>query len=196
MQMMSSRSSLIAWLNEHGISIEKIEEVGKGVALCELMKKIEKDFPPYKKEPRNENDYMYNLKLVRESIERRGFKMPFPIERLVKLKMQDNLEVLQNIYKNIAKKEAWLCDKADGKADDKADDKAEQASTIVEEELEGGRMTNERNSLEEAKEWIDILNRERDFYFKKLLEIERILKESIEETEKLKERIFKVLYKR
>lgn len=236
---MTSRISLLGWLKGLGISIEKIEEIGKGTALCELMKRIEKDFPAYKKEPRNENDYIYNLKLVKESMDRRGFKMPFPIERLVKLKMQDNLEVIQNIYKNIAKKESWLCDKeidkdlckdVDKQLGKKIDEELvkevdEDLGKNIDEELgkevdkelgkevdndlgkevdeeldkiaEGSkRMSYRRNNLEETKEWIEILHREREFYFKKLLEIERILKESIDEREKLKEKIFKVLYKR
>ncbi|ELA41321.1 uncharacterized protein VICG_01694 [Vittaforma corneae ATCC 50505] len=104
----TSRHFLLKWLNSVEVPIQKIEDIGKGVALCTLMKKLDQEFPAFKKEPWNENDYMHNLKLVQMFLSKKGVKMYFPIEKMIKLKMQDNLEVIQNIYKFVVRENPAL----------------------------------------------------------------------------------------
>lgn len=94
-----SRIFLIRWFNQIGISLSKIEDIGKGIALCALIKSIDNSFPKYKEDARNEQDYLYNLKLIQAYMDRRGIKLFFPVERMIHCKMQDNLEVAQWFYR-------------------------------------------------------------------------------------------------
>jgi EB1-like C-terminal motif len=94
-----SRVALLKWLDSIKIKVDKIENIGKGTALCDLMKQMDESFPKYKESPRNEQDYIYNLNLVMSYMEKKGLKPYMPIERMCKLKMQDNIEVAQWFYK-------------------------------------------------------------------------------------------------
>lgn len=205
----TSRHFLLKWLNSVEVPIQKIEDIGKGVALCTLMKKLDQEFPAFKKEPWNENDYMYNLKLVQLFLSRKGVKMYFPIEKMVKLKMQDNLEVIQNIYKFVMKENPslGLGECSAGIKPVRSEASEMQFSSSDEERSHSNRQGLEKmkmeikekqNNIEKLKECIAVLQNERDFYFKKLLEIERILKETEDEEDKseVKEKLFKVMYRK
>lgn len=94
-----SRVFLVQWLNQLGIAINRIEDIGKGSAICALLKLLDDFFPKFREDPQNELDYMYNLKIVQAYMDKKGIKLFFPIERMCKCKMQDNLEVAQWFYK-------------------------------------------------------------------------------------------------
>nr|AGE96040.1 microtubule binding protein [Encephalitozoon cuniculi] len=91
-----SRRELIEWIRSLGIGISAIEELGKGVAICKILSIIHKDFPQnFVKNPAGEHDYLRNMKICQEFFGSRNIKLYFPVDRLVKCKMQDNLEVAQ-----------------------------------------------------------------------------------------------------
>lgn len=94
-----SRKALLEWLKSLNISISSIEEIGKGDALCSLLTLLDSNFPKYKINPRNATDYSFNLKLVQAYLNGKNIKLYFPIDKMVNLKMQDNLEVLQWFHK-------------------------------------------------------------------------------------------------
>lgn len=94
-----SRTFLLQWFNQLDIAIQRIEDLGKGSAICTLLKRLDESFPKFKEDPQNELDYMHNLKIVQVYMEKKGIRLFFPIERMCKCKMQDNLEVAQWFYK-------------------------------------------------------------------------------------------------
>lgn len=173
----TSRSFLLKWLNRVAAPIERIEDVGKGVVLCSLMKKLDQEFPAFKKEPWNENDYLHNLKLVEIYLIRKGVKMYFPIEKMVKLRLQDNLEVVQQMYKFVTKENATL-----QMSEDATSRKADKV--------------NSEDEVVKLKKCAGVIKNERDFYYNKLLEIERVLKENTEEiSESKRNELLEILYK-
>lgn len=99
-----SKSHLLEWLHNNGVVITKIEELGCGVPLIQF---INNYFPEkidsYKVNPITEGDYIINLTKVKQFLEQKGIKLYMPIEKMIKLRMQDNLEVLQLFYTKIHK---------------------------------------------------------------------------------------------
>jgi len=100
-----SRKFILDWLRGLGIEIDKIEDIGKGDALCALLKRLDPHFPPYKKNPANTGEYLANLRLAQAYFTRNNIKNYFPIDKMANLKMQDNLEVIQWFYKYWEKEE-------------------------------------------------------------------------------------------
>ncbi|ADM10956.1 microtubule-binding protein BIM1 [Encephalitozoon intestinalis ATCC 50506] len=95
-----SRRELIEWIRSLGIEISAIEELGRGVVICRILSIIHKDFPSnFVRNPIGEHDYLRNMKICQEFFGLRNIKLYFPIDRLVKCKMQDNLEVAQWLAK-------------------------------------------------------------------------------------------------
>jgi RP/EB family microtubule-associated protein len=187
----TSRTFLLKWLNSIQISIEKIEDIGKGAVLCTLIKKIDQEFPPFKKEPWNENDYIYNLKLVQLYLNKKGIKMYFPIEKMIKLKLQDNLEVIQQFYRYVMKEmpSLGINEGTDARGFTVNSSKNSKNETIEIQDRQPG--------TEKLKELLEICQNERDDYLGKLLEIEKILKEiGNENLSEMKYKILGVLYQK
>lgn len=100
-----SRRELIEWLGSLGIEISGIEDLGRGVAICRLLSIIHEDFPSnFVRNPSGETDYLRNMKICQGFFMSRNIKLYFPVDKLVKCKMQDNLEVAQWLASYYAKK--------------------------------------------------------------------------------------------
>lgn len=181
-----------------GIRISKVEEIGKGVALCELMKRIDDGLYTFKPNPWNQCDYLYNLRQVKLSLERNGIKIPFPMERMINLKMQDNLEVLQHLYREITSRNL-IRNEINNKEQNTINEKIDK----INEKIDRSKELRILDETEKLKEKIDILREERDFYFKKLLQIEKLVKDDSEKTNDytvdkyrdLQEKVMKILYR-
>lgn len=99
-----SRRELIEWIRSLGIEISAIEELGKGVAICKILSLIHSDFPSnFVRNPDGEHDYLRNMKACQGFFASRNIKLYFPVDKLVKCKMQDNLEVAQWLAKHYSK---------------------------------------------------------------------------------------------
>lgn len=97
-----SKSYLLDWLHNNGVVITKIEELGCGVPLIQFINNyFTEKIDLYKINPVTEGDYIINLTKVKQFLERKGIKLYMPIEKMIKLRMQDNLEVLQLFYTKI-----------------------------------------------------------------------------------------------
>ncbi|KAM0672342.1 cell cycle control microtubule-binding protein [Ordospora colligata] len=97
--MNRSRQELITWMRSLGIDICGIEDLGKGAAICQVLSILYEDFPHgFITKPREEHEYLRNMKICQEFFGMKSIKLYFPVDKLVKCKMQDNLEVAQ-----------WLC---------------------------------------------------------------------------------------
>ncbi|KAI1789941.1 microtubule binding protein [Ganoderma leucocontextum] len=96
--MGESRTELIAWLNELlQINYTKVEQCGTGAAYCQIMDSIFGDIPMVrvKMNAKHEYEFIANFKILQNAFRAKKIDRPIPIEKLVKCKMQDNLEFLQ-----------------------------------------------------------------------------------------------------
>ncbi|KNE57268.1 hypothetical protein AMAG_03001 [Allomyces macrogynus ATCC 38327] len=97
-----SRQDLLNWVNSLlGLNIVKIEEMGKGFALCQIFDSIFLDVPlkKVKFNARHEFEYIQNFKVLQSVFDKHKIPNDIPVERLVKLKFQDNIEFLQFVKK-------------------------------------------------------------------------------------------------
>ena len=96
--MEMSRSELLAWVNEvTNLSVTKIESMGTGAAHCALINSIFRDVPLHKVNFKaiHEYEFVHNFKVLQEAFTRHRIDRTIPVERMIKLKFQDNLEFLQ-----------------------------------------------------------------------------------------------------
>lgn len=96
--MSGSRTDLLAWLNELlQINYTKIEQCGSGGAYCQILDSIYGDVPMsrVKMNAKHEYEYLANYKIMQNVFKAKKIEKPIPVEKLVKCKMQDNLEFLQ-----------------------------------------------------------------------------------------------------
>lgn len=102
-----SRTDLLNWLNEvTKLGITKIEQCGTGAALCQVIDSLygttisfplQGDVPLAKvKFTTNlEWEYVNNFKVLQEAFTKHSIDKAIPVQRLIKLRFQDNLEFLQ-----------------------------------------------------------------------------------------------------
>ncbi|KAF5315247.1 hypothetical protein D9619_007508 [Psilocybe cf. subviscida] len=96
--MTASRTDLLAWLNELlQINYTKVEQCGAGGAYCQILDSIYGDLPMnrVKMNAKHEYEYVANYKVMQNVFKAKKIDKPIPVEKLVKCKMQDNLEFLQ-----------------------------------------------------------------------------------------------------
>ncbi|EJU02968.1 hypothetical protein DACRYDRAFT_21343 [Dacryopinax primogenitus] len=93
-----SRTELLQWLNDvlH-VNYTKVEQCGTGAAYCQIMDSIYGDVPmsKVKMNARQEYEYLNNFKVLQNVFKAKKIDKPIPVDKLVKCKMQDNLEFLQ-----------------------------------------------------------------------------------------------------
>ncbi|KAF5362740.1 hypothetical protein D9758_011710 [Tetrapyrgos nigripes] len=95
---MTSRVDLLEWLNNLlQINYTKIEQCGTGAAYCQILDSIYGDLPLNKVNWKAQHEYQYiiNFKVLQKAFTDKRIDKPIQIERLVKCRMQDNLEFLQ-----------------------------------------------------------------------------------------------------
>ncbi|AAW41662.1 conserved hypothetical protein [Cryptococcus deneoformans JEC21] len=98
-----SRGELLAWLNDllAPTVVTKLEQCGTGSVYCQIIDSIYGDLPMsrVKFNARMEYEYLDNFKILQKAFTRHKIEKPIPVDRLIKCKMQDNLEFLQWIKK-------------------------------------------------------------------------------------------------
>jgi len=97
-----SRTEILAWLNELlDLNYTKIEQLGTGAAICQIIDSIYLDVPltKVKMSAKHEYEYVQNFKVLQNAFKVHKIDKPIPVERLIKCKMQDNLEFAQWIKK-------------------------------------------------------------------------------------------------
>ncbi|EMD39482.1 hypothetical protein CERSUDRAFT_45712 [Gelatoporia subvermispora B] len=96
--MGESRTELLAWLNDLlQVNYSKVEQCGTGGAYCQIMDSIFGDVPMarVKMNAKHEYEFIANFKVLQNIFRAHKVDKPIPVEKLVKCKMQDNLEFLQ-----------------------------------------------------------------------------------------------------
>ncbi|KAG8772498.1 hypothetical protein FRC12_003038 [Ceratobasidium sp. 428] len=93
-----SRTELLQWLNELlQLNYSKVEQCGTGGAYCQIVDSIYGDVPmqKVKMNAKHEYEFLANYKVMQMFFKQKKIDKPIPVEKLVKCKMQDNLEFLQ-----------------------------------------------------------------------------------------------------
>jgi len=202
--MGESRQELVQWLNQLlQLNITKVEQCGTGAALCQVFDSIYLDVPMarVKFNVNTEYAYLQNFKILQNCFTRHGIDRPVNVEQLIKCKMQDNLEFLQwskrywdqyfpgGDYDALARRRGSGAPPPASAPAPRTSAGAPRRGTTP---TTGGRvpkaggvggasslaLQQENNTL---KETVQGLERERDFYFSKLRDIELLVQQACEE---------------
>merc|ERR1711935_551798 len=94
-----SRHDMIQWINTSlSTHYKKIEELASGAAYCQFMDML---FPAclslkkIKFDAKHEHEFIHNFKALQNSFKKMGIDKVIPVERLVKGRFQDNFEFVQ-----------------------------------------------------------------------------------------------------
>ncbi|KAJ7215367.1 calponin homology domain-containing protein [Mycena pura] len=207
----ASRTDLLQWLNDLlQLNYTKVEQCGSGGAYMQIIDSIYLDVPMarVKMDAKHEYEYLANYKIMQNVFKAKKIDKPIPVEKLVKCKMQDNLEFLQWL------KRFWDTTYPGGEYDAIARRKgapADPPATLVPvgrptpapshahaPARAGGRTpvsghrggtpndatVNALNvQVRELTGHVESLEKERDFYFEKLREIEILVQAKMEALE-------------
>ncbi|KAF7291335.1 hypothetical protein MIND_01278000 [Mycena indigotica] len=189
----ASRTELIQWVNDLlGLNYTKVEQCGTGGAYLQILDSIYLDVPMarVKMAARQEYESLANYKIMQGVFKAKKIDKPIPVEKLVKCKMQDNLEFLQR--KGAAAEPATLAPVAPksmgtGKSTAGAGASRANARTPVSGHRSGtpnnATIIALNNQVSELTTHIEGLEKERDFYFEKLREIEIMVQQRVEALE-------------
>ncbi|KAF8326990.1 calponin homology domain-containing protein [Cantharellus anzutake] len=204
--MGESRTELLAWLNELlQTSYVKIEQCGTGGAYCQIIDSIYGDVPMsrVKMNAKHEYEFLANYKILQNVFKAHKIDKPIPVERLVKCKMQDNLEFLQWLkkywdqnyggqpYDAIARRKGVTLDTPAtiapvsrppvvGAATNRAATRTPSGVRAGSSAASNEFVLNLQNQLREANVQMEGLEKERDFYFAKLRDIEILCQNQLE----------------
>jgi len=207
--MGESRSELLEWLNNLlGINYSKVEQCGTGAAYCQIFDSIYGDVPMsrVKFNAKQEYEYLANFRILQNTFKAHKVDKPIPVERLVKCKMQDNLEFLQwakreydktstgIAYDPVARRKgapmepstiapvarsshaATLAPSRSGGRTPIGGARSTSSNASVSHEL----VANLQAQLREVTVNTEGLEKERDFYFTKLRDIEILVQQQLE----------------
>jgi len=204
--MGESRTDLLAWLNDLlQISYVKIEQCGTGGAYCQIIDSIYGDVPMsrVKMNAKHEYEFLANFKILQNVFKAKKIDKPIPVDKLVKCKMQDNLEFLQWMkrfwdqsyggqgYDAVARRKgasietpatiAPVRSSSSGLAPTRVGGRTPSgvragSSAGVSHEF----VTNLQLQLRESVAQMEGLEKERDFYFAKLRDIEILVQNQVE----------------
>ncbi|KAJ6138465.1 hypothetical protein N7471_004951 [Penicillium samsonianum] len=204
--MGESRQELLAWLNNLlQLNLTKIEQCGTGAALCQVFDSIFMDVPMsrVKFNVNTEYAYLQNFKVLQNVFARHQVNKPVPVQSLTKCRMQDNLEFLQWVkkywdqhypggeYDSVGRRKA---SGAPGSVGGAPASRAPSAGSArrgvtpttgavrprVATAASGAATAALQQEISTQKEAIAGLEKERDFYFAKLRDIELLLQSAIE----------------
>jgi len=208
--MGESRQELVAWLNNLlQLNITKVEQCGTGAALCQIFDSIYLDVPMsrVKFNVNTEYAYLQNFKILQNCFTKHGIDRPVNVEQLVKCKMQDNLEFLQwskrywdqyfpgGDYDALARRRGSGAPPPAAAAAPRVSAGSSAARRGTTPTIGGARVAKaggvgpgaavlqaENNTL---KETVQGLERERDFYFSKLRDIELLVQQACDDDPEL-----------
>ncbi len=210
-QPVASRQELTAWLNELlQLNYTRIEQCGTGAAVTQVFDSIWGDIhmARIKYNANSEYQYLENWKILQVAFKAHRVDKPILLDRLAKCRMQDNLEFLQWVkrywdqyypggeYDAPARRKGALSTAharapAPASATPRAmHTPAKPANTS---QIAGRRpasatpsapqVSKLRTEIEGLREAVDGLEKERDFYFNKLRDIEIVVQATAEEHE-------------
>ncbi|KAF9234691.1 calponin homology domain-containing protein [Melanogaster broomeanus] len=228
--MAELRTYLLAWVNELlQLNYTKVEQCGTGAAYCQILDSIYGDVPMsrVKMNARHNYEYVANFKILQTAFTNKKIDKPILVDKLAKCKMQDNLEFLQWMkrfwdqnyggqgYDAVARRRGAPTDTpatiaplsgprsgsaglgvGAGRSGGKTPISGHRATSTQPNEA----ILNLQAQLRDMSTHMEGLEKERDFYFAKLRDIEILAQQQVEVLEKdgqqdetLKE-IQKILY--
>ncbi|KAI9740687.1 MAG: hypothetical protein M1818_004651 [Claussenomyces sp. TS43310] len=202
--MGESRQELVTWLNNLlQLNITKVEQCGTGAALCQVFDSIYLDLPMsrVKFNVNTEYAYLQNFKILQNCFAKHQIDRMINVESLIKCKMQDNLEFLQwtkrywdqyypgGDYDAVGRRRgsgapppAAAPARVSAGAARRGTTPTTAGPRLAKAGTGGGAgsaaLQQENNTL---KETVVGLERERDFYFSKLRDIELLIQQAVEE---------------
>ncbi|KAL2022546.1 hypothetical protein VTK56DRAFT_5153 [Thermocarpiscus australiensis] len=206
--MGESRQELVNWVNNLlQLNITKVEQCGTGAVYCQIYDSIFLDVPMSRVKFNVNTEYAYiqNFKILQNTFTKHHIDRSIPVEALVKCKMQDNLEFLQwtkkfwdqyfpgGEYDAVSRRKGNPLPASTGPAPRAPSGAARRPGGTTPTtgarlgvKAAGGTATaalqQENNTL---KETVVGLERERDFYFSKLRDIELLIQQAVEEDPEL-----------
>jgi len=202
-----SRTELLAWLNELlQLNYTKVEQCGTGGAYCQIIDSIYGDVPMnrVKMNAKHEYEFIANFKVLQNIFKSHKIEKPVLVEKLVKCKMQDNLEFLQWIkrfwdqnyggqsYDAVARRKGAPTDTpatiaplaaargATSRGSGGRTPSGHRAASTQPSEA----VQNLQRQLTEMSTHLEGLEKERDFYFAKLRDIEILVQQQVEVLER------------
>ncbi|EGP92385.1 unnamed protein product [Zymoseptoria tritici ST99CH_1A5] len=209
--MGESRQELLQWLNGLlQLNLTKVEQCGTGAALCQIYDSIFLDVPMgrVKFNVNAEYAYLENFKILSNTFRKHHVDRPIPVEMLVKCKMQDNLEFLQwskrywdqyypgGDYDAVSRRKGLGAGAAPALPPTSrapaAAATARRPAGGAAAPRSGSRQAAPASSLLQQKnaeltETVQGLERERDFYFSKLRDIELLIQQAMDADPALEE---------
>jgi len=201
--MGESRQELLAWLNNLlQLNFTRVEQCGTGAAYCQIFDSIFMDLPMsrVKFNVNTEYQYIQNFKILQNALARHHVDKVVPVEALMKCKMQDNLEFLQfskrywdqyypgGEYDAVERRKgsgAPHPSSAGGPRTGSSASATRRPGAIAgaprTRTPQGGASAALQQENNVLKESVAGLERERDFYFSKLRDIEVLIQQAMEE---------------
>ncbi|CAM9124313.1 unnamed protein product [Lampetra planeri] len=202
-----SRHDMLVWINESlQMSLTKIEMLCSGAAYCQFMDMLFPNSVPLKKVKfgaKLEHEYIHNFKLLQVAFKKMGVDKIIPVDKLVKGKFQDNFEFVQWFKKFFdANYDGKDYDPVEARQGQDALPTPNAAPSALNKPpkklLSQGQITDFykycKVDLELLKCTIQDMEKERDFYFGKLRNIELICQENEGEGDPTLQRIVDILY--
>ncbi|CAE6436210.1 hypothetical protein ACGC1H_005716 [Rhizoctonia solani] len=206
-----SRTELLMWLNELlQINYTKVEQCGSGAAYCQILDSIYGDVPmtKVKMNAKHEYEFLANYKVMQHIFKQKKIDKPVPVEKLVKCKMQDNLEFLQWMkrfweasysgpYDAVARRRGAPADalatiaplragpglSASTSGRGSVGRKTPVGGARAGSAAGGEQLAAAQQQIKELSAHLEGLEKERDFYFAKLRDIEILVQQQLEADE-------------
>lgn len=207
---------MLNWVNDSlQAEYKKIEELSNGAAYAQLMDLAFPGTVPLKKvkfRTNLEHEYIQNFKIVQAAFKKVGCDKEIPVNRLVKSRFQDNFEFLQWFKKffdaNYSGPEYNALEARGniplGSLAGPVSGKMNPVSAPVHHKPAPVRQTapppptidlsGNAARLAQMKSALEAVERERDFYFQKLRDLEVICQEVESDTDVPKKKILDILY--
>lgn len=208
--MGESRTDLLNWLNtEFQLNYTKVEQCGTGGAYCQIIDSIYGDVPMarVKMNAKHEYEYLANYKILQNVFKAKKVDKPIPVDKLIKCKMQDNLEFLQWIKRFWEQNFGGGTYDAVGRRRGQPTDTPATVAAVGSSRTAGGlsaggaraggrtpighragstqpneAIQNLTAQIKEMSGHLEGLEKERDFYFNKLRDIEILVQGQLEVT--------------
>ncbi|KAK8487833.1 hypothetical protein V6N11_049592 [Hibiscus sabdariffa] len=174
------RSEILSWINTTlHLSLSKVEEACSGAVDCQLMDSIHPGMVPMHKvnfDAKNEYEMIQNYKVLQDVFNKLKITKHIEVNKLVKGRPLDNLEFMQ-----------WMkryCDSVNGGGHKPSSSHARRNSNDVPSSTNPSNQLSKASTkpstsiaaydehITELKLPVDSLEKERDFYFAKLRDIE------------------------
>ncbi|GAB2221259.1 hypothetical protein Droror1_Dr00012432 [Drosera rotundifolia] len=187
-----SRIEILQWINARlDLNLTKIEEAASGAVQCQLMDMSHPGVVPMNKvnfDARTEYDRIENFKVLQDVFNKLNITKHIEITKLIRGQLLDNLEFLHWVKRH--------CESVNGGIINENYNPVERRCKASWERYLEGALRNPKLSKEVMILWlsVDLAEKDRDFYFAKLRDIEMLCQMAETENTPMAVAIKRVLY--